>query len=74
MFRFMAAFLDPGAWGRDFARSMDGYANMAGMWLVGEDMPQETNRITLASHGEGPVRLADSERTLRRSCQRRRHA
>jgi len=43
---FMAAFLDPGAWGRDFSSALDGYANMAGMWLVGEDMPQETNRIT----------------------------
>ncbi len=43
---FMAAFLDPGGWGRDFCRAMDNYANMAGMWLVGEDMPQESNRIT----------------------------
>jgi choline dehydrogenase-like flavoprotein len=44
---FMAAFLDPGAWGRDFSWAMDHYENMAGMWLVGEDMPQESNRITL---------------------------
>ncbi|MEO1276529.1 MAG: GMC family oxidoreductase, partial [Pseudomonadota bacterium] len=44
---FMAAFLDPGAWGRSFTSAMDGYENMAGMWLVGEDMPQESNRITL---------------------------
>ncbi len=44
---FMAAFLDPGGWGREFASALDGYENMAGMWLVGEDMPQETNRITL---------------------------
>lgn len=44
---FMAAFLDPGAWGRDFARALDGYENMAGMWLVGEDMPQEKNGVTL---------------------------
>lgn len=44
---FMAAFLDPGAWGRDFASAMDGYENMAGMWLVGEDMPQEKNGVTL---------------------------
>ncbi|WP_150526138.1 GMC family oxidoreductase [Roseibium sediminis] len=44
---FMAAFLDPGAWGREFTTALDGYENMAGMWLVGEDMPQETNRITL---------------------------
>ena len=44
---FMAAFLDPGAWGEDFAWWMDHYTNMAGMWLVGEDMPRESNRITL---------------------------
>jgi len=44
---FMAAFLDPGAWGRNFSMWMDNYANTAGMWLVGEDMPQETNAITL---------------------------
>jgi len=46
---FMAAFLDPGGWGRSFSSAMDGYVNTAGMWLVGEDMPQETNRITLNS-------------------------
>lgn len=44
---FMAAFLDPGAWGREFTTALDGYENMAGLWIVGEDMPQETNRITL---------------------------
>lgn len=44
---FMAAFLDPGAWGREFTTALDGYENMAGMWIVGEDMPQETNRVTL---------------------------
>jgi len=44
---FMAAFLDPGSWGREFTTAMDSYENMAGMWLVGEDMPQETNRVTL---------------------------
>jgi choline dehydrogenase-like flavoprotein len=44
---FMAAFLDPGAWGRSFTSAMDAYDHMAGMWIVGEDMPQETNRITL---------------------------
>ncbi len=44
---FMAAFLDPGAWGRGFTSAMDQYAHMAGMWLVGEDMPQERNRVTL---------------------------
>lgn len=47
---FMAAFLDPGAWGRGFTRKMETYPNMAGMWLVGEDMPREGNRITLNSN------------------------
>ncbi|MCY4243829.1 MAG: GMC family oxidoreductase [Gammaproteobacteria bacterium] len=47
---FMAAFLNPGAWGRDFTGMMDNYPNMAGMWIVGEDMPQENNRITLHAH------------------------
>ncbi len=44
---FMAAFMDPGGWGREFTTALDAYENMAGMWLVGEDMPQETNRVTL---------------------------
>jgi choline dehydrogenase-like flavoprotein len=44
---FMAAFLDPGAWGREFTSALDAYENMAGMWIVGEDMPQETNRVTI---------------------------
>ncbi len=46
---FMAAFLDPGGWGREFTTALDAYENMAGMWIVGEDMPQETNRISLSS-------------------------
>lgn len=46
---FMAAFLNPGGWGRPFTELMDGYDRMAGMWIVGEDMPRETNRITLHS-------------------------
>ena len=45
---FMAAFLDPGKWGRDFSSAMDEYRNMAGLWIVGEDMPREDNRITLS--------------------------
>lgn len=44
---FMAAFLDPGAWGREFTRKLENYPNMAGMWIVGEDMPRATNRVTL---------------------------
>ncbi|TYL45496.1 GMC family oxidoreductase [Nocardioides sp. BGMRC 2183] len=44
---FLAAFVEPGSWGRDFTELMDAYANTAGMWIVGEDMPQESNRVTL---------------------------
>ncbi len=44
---FLASFLIPGAWGRDFAEIMECYDHMAGMLLVGEDMPQESNRVTL---------------------------
>lgn len=44
---FMAAFLNPGQWGRNFAAALDAYDHMAGLWIVGEDMPQETNRVRL---------------------------
>lgn len=44
---FYAAFLNPGAWGAEFASFMDDYAKTAGLWIVGEDLPQETNRVTL---------------------------
>ncbi|WP_341522865.1 GMC family oxidoreductase [Pseudomonas sp. G.S.17] len=46
---FMAAFFNPGAWGKDFTRVMDNYTHLAGMWIVGEDMPRESNRITLSN-------------------------
>src|SRR3984885_13400754 len=32
---FMAAFLNPGAWGRPFSSAMEAYPRMAGMWLGG---------------------------------------
>lgn len=44
---FMAAFLNPDGWGPEFAEYMDNYTHLAGMWIVGEDMPRETNRVTL---------------------------
>jgi len=37
----------PGGWGRDRAWIVDNYANLAGLWIIGEDLPRETNRITL---------------------------
>ena len=33
--------------GRDYTRLLEQYPNMAGMWIVGEDMPQENNAVTL---------------------------
>ena len=44
---FLGSFLEPGGWGREFTNMMDGYDNIAGMWIVGEDMPQSKNRVTL---------------------------
>ena len=44
---FLANFLKPRAWGRDFAAIMEQYDHMAGMFLVGEDLPRESNRVTL---------------------------
>jgi choline dehydrogenase-like flavoprotein len=46
---FMSAFLDPTpqGWGRGFASKMERYDHMSGVWLCGEDLPMEGNRITL---------------------------
>ncbi len=44
---FTAAFLNPGAWGRDYTSLLEQYSRMAGMWIVGEDMPQASNAVTL---------------------------
>jgi choline dehydrogenase-like flavoprotein len=41
------AYAKPGGWGREYADSIEKYRNSAGLWIVGEDMPQETNRVTL---------------------------
>ena len=57
----------PGA--ASFTTAMDDYANMAGMWIVGEDMPRETNRVTL-DPTEGQVRDAGRQRPFRRSPER----
>jgi choline dehydrogenase-like flavoprotein len=37
----------PDAWGRDRASIIESYPNIAGVWLIGEDLSRETNRITL---------------------------
>lgn len=46
---FLAAFLLPGAWGREFTDLMEAYDHIAGMWIIGEDMPREQNCVTLHS-------------------------
>jgi choline dehydrogenase-like flavoprotein len=44
---FLANFLSPRARGRDFAKIMEQYDHMAGMFLVGEDLPRDRNRVAL---------------------------
>ena len=44
------AYAKPGGWGREYARDIEAYRNAAGLWIVGEDMPQEQNRVTLDPH------------------------
>ena len=46
---FLSAFLVPGpsGWGRHVSSALEKYAYMSGVWICGEDLPQEQNRITL---------------------------
>jgi choline dehydrogenase-like flavoprotein len=46
---FLSAFLKPGAsgWGREVASTLEKYDHMGGVWICGEDLPMEKNRITL---------------------------
>jgi hypothetical protein len=37
----------PGAWGAEYAKVIEMYDHFAGMWLVGEDLPQASNGVTL---------------------------
>ncbi len=48
---FLAAFLVPGptGWGREVSKALERYKYLSGVWIVGDDLPQEANRITL--HG-----------------------
>lgn len=43
----IATNLIPGAWGPDYTRIIEMYDRFAGMWLVGEDLPQQGNGVTL---------------------------
>lgn len=46
---FMSAFLKPGVsgWGREVTASLENFDKMAGFWICGEDMPMESNGVTL---------------------------
>ncbi|MGH3501019.1 MAG: GMC family oxidoreductase [Nocardioidaceae bacterium] len=54
---FLASFVEPGSWGPEFTELLEAYANTAGLWIVGEDMPQESNRVTLNSTVTDPQGL-----------------
>ena len=43
----LATNLDFAGWGREFTGTMEAYQCIAGMYLIGEDMSRETNRVTL---------------------------
>ena len=71
---FLAAFADPGAWGPAFTSILEGYANTAGLWVVGRghaagNQPGDAERV-----GDRQARPAGAERALRRPPQRRRDA
>ncbi len=46
---FLSAFLVPGptGWGRKVSGALEKYKYMSGVWICGEDLPQEQNRIEL---------------------------
>ena len=44
---FYGGFLDPSAWGREYAGWIEAYDRTAGMFVQGEDLAMATNRVTL---------------------------
>ena len=46
---FLSAFLVPGptGWGKKVSGAMEKYDRMSGVWICGEDLPQEQNHIAL---------------------------
>jgi len=55
---FVAAFMKPGGWGRDFTSAIDQYDNMTCVWVCGEDQATEKNTITLHSTEKDQYGLA----------------
>ena len=43
----LANLLYPGGWGRELTRILENYDHLAGMMLMGEDLPQASNSISL---------------------------
>lgn len=43
----LARMLYPGGWGRDLTRILENYDHLAGMMVMGEDLPRPDNRISL---------------------------
>jgi len=43
----LAANFAPGRWGREYASILDSYDHLAGVWIVGEDLSVESNRVSL---------------------------
>ena len=43
----LAANLEPGAWGLDYASLIEHYRYFAGVWICGESLPVESNAVTL---------------------------
>ncbi len=51
-----------GAWGRQYARDIEAYRNIAALWICGEDLPQRGNSVTLDpavrdQHGQPVARV-----------------
>ena len=44
---YFAAMLDPMGWGRSKSAEIEKYDHLAGVWFVGDDLPQERNAVTL---------------------------
>ena len=43
----LAERMDEGAWGEDYASALEAYDHFSGMLIIGEDPPQDSNRVTL---------------------------
>ena len=70
---FMAAFLDPGAWGREFTTALDGYSNMAGH-VDRRRGHAAGNEPDHAQRPEGQMGSAGRGRAFRRPPERHRDA